>query len=753
MKTKANYEWLCSYIPQLKEKTPQEVADALTALGAETEEIKIFDFSNLKLGKITAIEEKNNKNFSVIESGHQKYTVPIKQKISVGNYIIFICQDDQIYLQSFANLGIEEADHEIIVLSNNAEQAEKDFQVLTKSDTLYTLEIPGNRPDWLSVKGLAQSLAVYLDLEFHTEIPVILKETEEIFPIEVQTALCTRYSIRKIKNISVKTSETLIQKRLMLLGMRPINSIVDTSNIVMLGNGQPTHAFDAAKVKGRLIVRTAQGGETITLLNEKTINLHPDDLVICDEEKILALAGIMGGLDSGISKETTDILLESGCFNAAAIRRTSKRHGIKTESSLRFEKNISSSLVQEASDLITSRLINTGSSCSLLNEINQSKPTSVISFDPEKARSYLGAPDIDDTFMKQTLLKLGCTLEKENDIWNIRTPEARKDLKEDVDLIEEIARFYGYNNIPTHTYRPKAFDLNPEKRFEDKIRPLLRGMGISEAITISFRNPCERNFFQIPDTGVINILNPLNSDHTELRTHLFDGLLKSIIHNKTKAFVNSCAFSEVGTVFRKNNHHFIEEKKLAFAVSREQDPYTKGITILNNILAYAKCSPLSTAIDSRIYPFLHPKNSFELQLNNEILGFFGEIHPLVVEKMDLSDKKNFPAPVTCELNLDLLKASYQTLIKTISISEFPPVLRDVTLSIPVKIQGRTLIEEIKKMHSNLKEIEFINIFTNEKLKSEQKKNISLRLRFEADNQSLKGEEIDTFVMKLIQKKW
>lgn len=753
MKTKANYEWLCSYIPQLKEKTPQEVADALTALGAETEEMKVFDFSGLKLGKIIAVEEKNNKTFAVIESENQKYTAPINQKIPAGNYVPFSCQDNRTYLQSFASLGIEEADYEFIVLSANAVQAEKDFRILTKCDTLYTLEIPGNRPDWLSVKGLAQSLAVYLDLEFLSETPVISKETEEIFPIDVQTSLCTRYSIRKINGISAGASDILTQKRLMLLGMRPINSIVDAGNIVMLGNGQPTHAFDAAKVKGRLIVRTAQNGETLTLLNEKTINLHPDDLIICDEEKILALAGIMGGRDSGISSDTTDILLESGSFNAAAIRRSSKRHGIKTESSLRFEKNISSSLVREASNLITSILTRTGGSCSRFNEINHSTSAPVILFDPEKARSFLGAPDINDAFIKQTLLKLGCTLEKENNIWNIQPPKDRQDLKADVDLIEEIARFYGYNNIPIQTYRPKAFNLNPEKRFEDKIRPLLRGMGVSEAVTISFRSPREREFFQIPDADVINILNPLSSDHTELRMYLFDGLLKSIAHNKTKAFVNSCGFSEAGKVFRKNGARFIEEKKLAFAVSREQNPYTKGITILDNILEYAKCLPLSSPIDRKVYPFLHPENSFELQWNNEILGFFGEIHPLVAEKLDLSDKKNFPAPVVCELNLELLEVAAQTPVKTMPISEFPPVLRDVTLSIPAKIQGRTLVEEIKKMHPNLKEIEFISIFTNEKLKAEQKKNISLRLRFEADNQSLKGEEIDAFVIKLIQRKW
>lgn len=771
MKMTVSYEWLCDLVSGLNHNSPEDIGLALTAIGAETEHVSHICYGkHVELAEIISIEPLEKNSLITVKTSEKTYkTISNSQQLHIGHFVIiasvgvklfggFIVESKEIdgiktegMLVALQHLGIESKSNDIILLGNNHALAKSYFDVYTELDAIYTLDVPGNRADWLSVRGLAKALSIYFHLPLKELAPTAHSENkEQDISLSIESNRCARYSIRKISNIDNTISSPIVQKRLILLGMRPIDKIVDLTNMVMLETGQPTHAFDADKITGPIIVRQAKLGERLTLLDKTEVILSEDDLIICDNDKILALAGIMGGIDSGVTSSTTSIYLESASFNGVWIRRSAKRLGLKTESSLRFEKNISPELVPNAANTIISLLPN--STISFFQELY---PHPLVKHDilctPDEIRKYLGVHNIDDAVIADIITKIGCEIHSQSHHWRIIPSGERLDLKIKEDIMEEVARFYGYNKITPTVYRPSGVNLNPNKSFDEIIRPILRGMGIHEAVTIAFRSPELREFYKITNCTPVTIVNPLNSEWTELRTHLFDGLLAVVKHNSSKAFEKNISFSEIASVFSKQNDEFIEEKKLCFIISNQNSPYKKALNILQNILTYSKLQNIQTQrISSEKYEFLHPLNAFEILYDNKIIGFFGEIHPELAEDSDLSDKKDFPAPVVCEILFDVLKNSGEQKFVVEPINELPPILRDITITVDRSFLTQNIISELKSMHPALKEISFISAFENEKLIQSNKKNISLKLRFESE-EILKSEEIDTFIKNILEK--
>ncbi|MGL4366957.1 MAG: phenylalanine--tRNA ligase subunit beta [Brevinemataceae bacterium] len=773
MKMTVSYQWLCELVPDLSSKTPEEIGSAFTDFGAETEEITLLQSDpRIQLGQILSIEElpKNVLVKIQTESGVFQ-TISDSSRLAVNNFVIFapvgskIAQNITVEKKNIQNIqtdgmllayehfGIENKSNEIIILTESKDFAYEFFKELTKNDALYELEIPGNRSDWLSVRGLAEGLAAYFKYPLKTNSFHSLQSLHHTqITISVDSSNCLRYILCGIDNISNMPSHPSIQKKLLMLGMRPINFLVDLSNMVMLETGQPLHAFDASKIKGNIHIRQASSGETLELLDSSVIELTENDLIICDQEKILALAGIMGGLSSSIDKNTTKVYLESANFRHITIRRTAKRLGIKTESSLRFEKHISPELVNGALLSYIQNIYSHFPNASVSKPFDYyPKPYqgSPIHITPNEIRNYLGAPDISDDTIRNIITLSHCKLECQKNSWTVIPTGMRTDINIKEDIIEEIARFYGYNNIPSTSYRPSSITLSPEQSFEEKIKPLLRGMGIHEAVTVGFRSPKQREFFKISYPQPAIIVNPLNAEWTEMRTHLFDGLLDIVKYNSSKAFEKNTTFSEIGTVFSKDKDHFIEEKKLSLIMNSEQSCYTKGLNILNNIFEYAGLKNISAKkIDPNKLGFLHPLNSFEIISLDRSIGFFGEIHPELLYKCDLSDKSNHPAPIVCEILFEALEGN--SLNKSFTpIPALPPVFRDITLCIPEKEFGLNIKTHIQSMHPDLTHIEFLSIFQNQELKEQQRKNLSLRLRFESFN-ILEAKDIDLFLQHLLK---
>ncbi|MGL4394249.1 MAG: phenylalanine--tRNA ligase subunit beta [Brevinema sp.] len=769
MKMTVSYEWLCDLVQDLNQHSPEDIGLALTAIGAETEEVSVLSYGKqVELAEVIGLNPLGKNNHLTLKTSSKTYqSVSNSKTVSIGDFVMVAPVGSTIFgdkkvesreidgvktealLLALENLGIESKSSDIAILGKDAKTAQTFFDAYTALDAIYTLDVPGNRPDWLSVRGLARALAISFDLELK-KAPTFDRSSNAIDKeIVIQSDRCLRYSLRKISGVKNEASSALFQKRLLLLGMRPINSIVDLTNIAMLETGQPTHAFDARAIKGNVIIRQAKAGENLTLLDEKELTLTEDDLLICDEEKILALAGIMGGLHSGVADDTTEIYLESASFTNVWVRRSAKRLGLKTESSLRFEKNISAELVPQASDWIASCFENvTVSEFKDLYPHPAQKYT--ITCTPDEIRKYLGVYEIDDAFIANIITKIGCQLETQTHHWTVHPSGERGDLRIKEDLIEEVARFYGYDKIPATVYRPSGISINPNQSFDEKIRPLLRGMGVHEAVTVAFRSEETRTFNHITSPEAVTIMNPLNVEWTELRTHLFDGLLQVVKTNSNKAFENNIAFSEIANTFAKNgSQDFVETKKLSFIVSREQNPYEKALNILNNVLVYAKVKN-STAqqINAEKLAFLHPLNSFEIMVNGKSVGFFGEIHPELAEKYDLSDKKDFPAPVVCEIDFEILKAHFEEKTPLEAINELPPMLRDITLCVDEDAFGMNIQQELKTQHPHLKDVSFMSVFQNHKLKELKKKNLSLRLRFES-SEAMNAEEIDNFIQQLL----
>lgn len=761
MKMTVSYEWLCSLVPDLDKKNPDEIAEAFTSIGAETEDFKALNWGRFcKLAKVQSISPLSGKNKHVIveTEGKTYHTVSNSKKLKEGDQVLFVPEGGEIYggrsvdaktidgiktqglLSALEYLGIEEKSPDIYIFK--PESAEDDFKILTEKDAVYTLDISGNRPDWLSVSGLARSLAVFFDLPYKASQASFIERSASSVPVKIESERCFSFSARLIQGVTVKASPMLIQKRLLLLGMRPINNMVDFSNHIMLETGQPTHAYDASVISQSFIIRQAKKGEKLTLLGgDKEIELTEEDLLICDEEKILGLAGIMGGASSKVTPETTAIILESATFHGVYIRRSAKRLGLKTESSVRYEKNIAPSLTETADALFTSYF--PGAEIAKKTEtIKTTLPNPSISLKPSFIREKLGTEEISDAFIKKVFLGLGCTI-KEAQEWQITPPPERFDLKIPEDFVEEAARFYGYNNIPARSYRPSNIILSPEILFQDRLRPMLRGMGLHEAVTVSLVSAKDRALFHIKETPV-SIENPLTEDFSELHTHLFYGLIRTIVYNKQKAFISSLAFSEIGRVFRKDNNNFIEEQHLAFALTEEQRAYEKALNILNNISSCAKFSWTSCPADQN-YGFLHPKNSFVLSHEGKFFGFFGALHPSIEAQLELENV------IVCELNFEALKKSSEKKESIQIPGIFPPVLRDITLTVNKETQGHNIAEQLKKENHYLKQVEFLGVYENAKLQAEGKKNLTLRLRFES-SESLRGEEIDAFITELLAKK-
>lgn len=761
MKMTVSYEWLCSLVKDLNTKTPEEIAETFTAIGAETESFTPLRWGRFcKLAQVKKISPLSGKNIhvSVEAEGKLYQTVSNSKRLKEGDFVLFVPAGGEIsggrkveaknvegvptegLISALEYLGIEDKSPDIFIFPD-VQRVKEDFAALTAEDAVYVLDVSGNRPDWLSVMGLARALAVYYKLDFLPPTPSFKEGSSSSVPVTIESERCLSFSARLITGVRVEPSPIAMQKRLYLLGMRPINNMVDYSNHIMLETGQPSHAYDASVIKGGFVIRQAKKGEKIVLLGgDKEISLSEEDLLICDEEKALGLAGVMGGAHSKVTPETKAILIECAAFHGVHIRRAAKRFGMKTEASSRFEKNISPSLTALADGLFAS-YFSGGDIAKKSEAVTKTLPPTVIELEPEFVRQSLGCESIGDEFIKKTLLAIGC-LVSEGKVWKVTAPSERYDLHIAEDLVEECARFYGYNNLPARSYRPSGSAVSPEISFFDRIRPLMRGMGLNEAVNVSFRSPADRASFRI-DTQPVAIENPLTEDFSLLRTHLFDGLVRTLAANKQKAFLTGLAFSEIGRVFRKEGNDFVEEQHLAFALSDSPDAYQRGLAFLNNCAAHAK---LEWAARPAQLPFLHPKNSFMIEAGGKACGFFGALHPAIEEALGLENA------VACEMDFAVLRVSAERKNPVQTPSSLPPLLRDVTLNLPRSASAHNIAQELKKENPALAGVEFAGAYENPKLILEGRKNVTLRLRFESQK-SLNAEDIDAFIAQILAKKY
>jgi len=632
----------------------------------------------------------------------------------------------------------------------------EDFaEVLGLEDSVVDFEITPNRPDCLSMLGMAREAAATFDEKMRypdTDCKKTDEQASDYIKVDVKSDLCKRYTARIIKDVKIEQSPWWLQKRLMAAGMRPINNMVDITNFVMLEYGQPLHAFDIRSIAGNhIIVDTAKKGDKFTTLDGTERELDDDMLMINDAEKPVAVAGVMGGLNSEIEDDTNTVVIESANFLGSSVRMTAKKLNLRTEASGRYEKGIDPNLCEAAADRV----------CKLVEMLDCGKVLTGsvdVYKNPEEAptvkarvsriNKVLGT-DIPREQMELYFKKLEMTVTGEGDDMFITPPTIRQDLLEEVDYVEEVARMYGYDNLPmTLTECATQSEVSDSWKMRELARNTLCGMGANEIETFSFSNnkildmtgidedSWERNFVQI--------INPMGEDTAALRTILTPGMLETLGRNYSRNVEWVKAY-EIGTTFMKNLIQAdglpVESINLTIGgYGNDMDFFTlKGMICA--LLEKLGIDDLKFVAESE-YGVYHPGRCARIVTNDSNgedveLGIMGEVHPDVAENFGIGVKT-----YCCELFFDLIVELSNKEVQYHQPPKYPASSRDIAITVDEDLSVGELEYAIKEAGTELlKGVKLFDVYRGEQVE-EGKKSVAFSLTYRDDNKTLTDEEVD-----------
>ncbi len=625
-------------------------------------------------------------------------------------------------------------------------------KVVGYDDSIVEFEITPNRPDCLSVIGLAREASATFKrpLKLHTpEVKGCGGSIAELVDIEIEDgALCPRYTARMVKNVKIAPSPKWMRERLRNSGVRPINNIVDITNYVMLEYGQPMHAFDFSCVEGgKIIVRTAREGEVIQTLDGNDRKLTTNMLCICDEHKPVCVAGVMGGANSEIVGDTAMVLFESANFNGVSVRRTAAALGMRTDASSRYEKGLdpmnTMKAVQRACELV--ELLGCGEVVDgVMDVIAKDKAPTVVKLEPEKINALLGT-DLPESLMRDILLSLGFALNGDD----ILVPSWRGDVEHYSDIAEEVARFYGYNNIPCTLMRGETTrgGFTEAQRFDRALGAACRTLGYDEIITYSFISPSYYDKIRMPaDSPLrrsIKILNPLGEDTSIMRTTVLPSMLEIIARNYNYRN-RSVRLYELGKIYLPRADGLADEPKLLslgaygdnmdfFTLKGGVEAILKACRIEN--VRFEACA------DNASY---HPGRCAKVYAGEVELGVFGQIHPLVAANYGV-DAEVYAA----ELRFDALYSVRGGIPVYQPLPKFPAVTRDIAVVCAESVTVGALEECIRRGAKGLlKKVELFDIYRGVGVAPGQK-SVAFSLTLRADDRSLTGEEADGDVRSIL----
>ena len=781
---KISFLWLKDFV-EIDDLSPDEVANPLTALGLEVEAVEYpDDFVQVVVGKVISCDEiprtKNKK--CIVDVGEILTIVCGAPNIRKGVLVPVVKPGGRLpggtnietakiagvisygMICSEAELGLGTDNSGIWILDN--EQVKRPWEIGSllhnyfPPDAVFKLEITHNRPDCLSHLGAAREIAAGLNRELKYpafqlyESPIPASEAIAVEILDPER--CPRYCGRVVKGITVKPSPRWMQRRLLAVGLRPINNIVDVTNYILMESGHPLHAFDLKMIAGnRIVVKTAQNGEMFTTLDENEHPLTSEDLLICDGEKGVALAGVMGGLNSEISDDTEDILLECAYFDPVCIRKTSKRLGIVSESSYRFERGVDPNAIPNVIDRTAYLVKETGG-----GEIHAGRVDSYpgkiypveIKLRPPRVNFILGL-DIEKELMSDYLERLELEVIPDDDNFRVKIPTFRPDLKLEIDLIEEIARIHGYDRFPPVNRTYVSLEVEPlkEEDFDALIRQKLAEEGMQEVLTHSMRHPlragiCNRDF--------VKIRNPISADFAMLRCDLYAPLLEAAAHNLNRG-AESVRIFELGHIFRLLDDGNIEEFKqvaglltgfagiMHWSAKLERIDFIDLKGLVNNFLN-------GLSLDNyRFSSYLNREGTFEyaqsVLVPDEPAGEFGLLKKETAEIFEIEQ------PVFLfSLNYRTLFKHHRSSKRLRSLSRFPAVKRDLSLVFDEAVTAEDIENNIRSNSpQSLISVEFFDLFRSEKLGA-GKKSVSLALRFQSMDRTLTDDEVDSFISRIIK---
>lgn len=776
--------WLSDYM-DAEGITPKEYADRLTMTGSKVEGVENLgsEIDKVVAGRVLTCEDhpdSDHLHVCTVDAGTGEelqivcgapnvkagITVPVALhgstlpggvKIKKGKLrgVVsngMICSHDELGI-SEGLLGYE-PEYGILILPDDIKPGTDIKDVFGLNENVVEFEITSNRPDCFSIIGLARESALTFGREFSVPKPEFTEAQDNIadhLSVEVlDKDKCLRYCARMVKNVKIGPSPAWMRERLHACGVRSINNIVDITNYVLLEYGQPMHAFDLRDLEdNKIIVRRAAGGEVIKTLDEQDRKLTNDDLVIADGKRAVAIAGVMGGFNSEVKDDTATVIFESATFDAASVRLTAQRVGLRTEASSRYEKGLDYNntvpAVERACQLVEQ--LGCGEVCSgMLDVVGNVKERITIPFRPDKINKFLGT-DIDESEMLRYFKALGI----EVDNMTLIPPTFRPDLEGEADIAEEVARFHGYDKIPTTLLSGEATcgGKTPEQKLADKIGELLCAQGMNEIYTMTFISPS--NFDKIglsadsPLRNTVKIKNPLGEDTSVMRTSTIPSMLDILSRNYNYRNASARLF-EQGKIFLPKEGEKLPDEPVVVTLGMygaDEDFFTlKGV--VEELLGQLHINNASfTAVKDN--PTYHPGRAAKVTANGTELGIIGQIHPSVSKKYGI-DVPCYAA----ELSFDALKAAIDYDIKYSPLPKFPAVTRDIAMLVDRETPVAEIEAVIRKSAGKLLEdIKLFDVYEGEQI-PESKKSVAYSAVFRAADRSLTGDEVQEVFDKVLK---
>jgi phenylalanyl-tRNA synthetase beta chain len=663
-------------------------------------------------------------------------------------------------LCSSGELGMDDKSSGILELPEDAPIGTDLREYLLLNDFVFDIDLTPNRADCFSVLGVARELAARNKLSF-TPLPqeksdVILSDTLEVNLVEQKA--CPQYAGRIIRGINTSALTPLwMKERLRRSGIRALHPVVDIMNYVMLEIGQPMHAFDLHTIDGNIQVRNATQNEELVILGGQSIKLTEDVLVIADDNKSLALAGIMGGEESSVKESTVDIFLESAFFNPLALANIARRFGLSSDASQRYERGVDPSIqlqaIERATHLIQEIAGGSAGPVNIVSDANYLPQNVLVKFNPLKVLRLTGV-DIAHDDMVVMLESLGMEISRNNELWDVSIPSHRFDISLDVDLVEEVIRMNGFDKIPQDVLKisMQAGNVNHYENLLLKTRMFLAGRGYHETISYSFVDPNMQEVLY-PSEKALQLINPISAELSTMRVGMWSGLLASVIHNMHRQQSGVKLF-EAGVVFQMDDGSLNEHPYIAGLITGEYgalnwsessgkfDFYAmKGD--LEALFASMNLKNLQFVREE--HPALHPGKSAKIVIDSKEVGLIGVLHPRFQDIFDLSDEV-----VLFELSLSALKHTHQIIYQ--AISKYPQTKRDLSLVVDNNISAMQIEMSVRAAvdKSCLKSFDIFDVYMGESI-PENKKSLAISLTLQNESRTLVDKEINTIMDKILKK--
>ncbi len=765
----------------------RDLSDKLTMTGTHVDSIINMDKSinNIYLGKITKLEPHPNADklqVVHVDLGNKKVKLITGAKNISENDLVPVAVEGAVLpngmkiektdfrgiesqgmLCSYEELGIDsslvpkESKDGIIIINEDIEVGKDIVDVLNLKGHILDLEITFNRPDCLSMVGIGRETAATLNTQFKYPDIKIKNEVEDINDYVkdikiVDEDLCRRYYTRVIKDVKIGPSPLWLQRKIMDAGIRPINNIVDATNYVMLEVGQPLHAFDLDTIEGKTVkIRRAKKEEVIKTLDQSNRKLDEDMLIIADESKPIGIAGVMGGYDSEVTKNSKVILMESANFDGKSVRETSKKLGLRSEASSRNEKDLPNEIVVDACNRVCQIIEDIGAGTivkGVIDRGDKESPLREVIMNPNNCNNLLGT-NIEDRRMLDILNSLNIESKLHQGKIVSKIPNFRKDLEIEADLIEEVGRIFGFHNIPPKPLKGNILKGSKSelRKVEDKSKDILYGLGLYEITTYSFISPKEYDRFLVEENNslrnYVEISNPLGEDFSSMRTTLLPNMLKVISKNSNYGIKEGMLF-EIGNTFLNSDKNTPDEiRKISIGLYGGYDFFNlKGIVenLLNKFgLKY------KFVMEEKLSSF-HPGRTAKILIDDIEIGLIGEVHPDVRENYEI-DERTYLAEIDIPKILKNKKEE-----KTYhQIAKYPSITRDISIVVDEDVLVGNIIEEVESMSiDNLEKIEMFDIYRGKNIEA-GKKSLAYTMVFRSLDKTLLEEEVNDKYEEILER--